>query len=54
MYQIERTDEEINRVLEWVQEGIEKGSHYVGMSYETGIDYFWMWLIGDSDDDPAE
>lgn len=54
MYQIKRTDEEINKVLEWVYEGTAEGSHYTGMSYEEGIEAFWMWLIGDTEEDPTE
>lgn len=54
MYQIVRTKEEIDKVLAWVHEVLHEGSHYPGMTYEQGIDAFWLWLVGDTEDDPSE
>lgn len=52
MLEIVRSQEEIDRVLDWVREGKEKGSHYAGQSYEMGIEDTIYWLLGDSDDAP--
>ena len=54
MYQIKRTDAEIDRVLNKTAEGIDAGSAYPGMSFEEGIQSFALWLFGDSDDNPYD
>ena len=54
MYQIKRTVEEIYEVLNLAAEGENEGSRYPGMSYEQGINAFWMWLIGDTDEEPFD
>lgn len=52
---IVRTEEEINKLLQWARE-LDSGhqSHYRGMTYEQGIIAMYEWLIGDSDDSPSE
>lgn len=42
-YQIVRTDAEINEQLNIAADGINEGSKYPGMSYEDGIQQFWLW-----------
>ena len=54
MAKIVRTNEEIEEVIAWVHEVLHEGTHYSGMTYEQGIDDFWLWLIGASDNSPAE
>ena len=54
MYKIVRSDEEINRVLNWAGEGLDQGAHFPGMSYENGILNMLDWLNGDSDEAPDE
>lgn len=50
----ERTEDEIYRVLNWADEGIDRGSKYSGASYEQGVSDAIRWLIGDSDHAPDE
>lgn len=55
MYQIERTDEEIDAVLNKASEQEDKGtSRWPGMSYEQGLRAAIDWLTGASDDNPME
>ena len=54
MDKIKRTKAEIDKVLDWVHEGINEGTHYSGLSYEEGINAFWMWLVGDTEENPTE
>jgi len=49
-----RTEEEIARVENWAHEGLNRGSHYPGMSYEQGILNVLEWLRGDDDHAPDE
>jgi hypothetical protein len=51
---IVRTQKEIDRVLNWVAEGEEKGSHFSGMSYESGIRAGIEWLLGETDERPDQ
>lgn len=51
---IVRTQEEIDRVLNWVAQAEDEGSHYGGMSYEQGIRDMHDWLVGESDCAPDE
>lgn len=51
---IVRSDEEIEKVLDWCHEARREGSHYSGQTYEQGLRDMYAWLIGDSDDDPSE
>jgi hypothetical protein len=50
-FEIVRTDEEIQKVLDWARDGQERGSHYRGMKYEEGIRDMFDWLT-DRDTDP--
>ena len=52
MYTVVRTEEEINRIMDWAYDGVENGSKYSGMSYEEGIVTILDWLAGLTDDDP--
>ena len=49
-----RTKEEIERLEEWVWEGLEEGTHYSGMYYEEGIRNTLNWLFGATEKNPAE
>ncbi len=51
---IVRTDEEVNRVLNWAAEGEDNGTHFKGMSYEQGIKAMYDWLIGMIDEAPDQ
>jgi hypothetical protein len=51
--EIKRSDAEIDRVLNWANEGEEEGSRFGGMSYEQGINAFAAWVFGDIEDDPT-
>lgn len=53
-YQIVRTDAEINEQLNIAADGINEGSKYPGMSYEDGIQQFWLWVTGETDEKPFE
>ena len=35
-------------------DGIEDGTQYPGMSYEDGIQQFWLWLTGETEEKPFE
>lgn len=52
--EIVRTEEEVNRVLNWAAEGVEQGTRYSGMSYEQGIQDMCDWLTGHSGVAPDE
>ncbi len=54
MYQIKRTDEEINEVWNKATDALDSGSRYPGMSFEEGIAQFAAWLFGHSDDEIFE
>lgn len=54
MYQLARGDDEINKVLDNANEGMEKGSKYPGMSYEEGVEAVCMWLFGINNDHPFD
>lgn len=49
MFTVVRTENEINRVQNWADEGSNEGSRYPGMSYEQGIIDALSWLCGDDD-----
>jgi hypothetical protein len=53
-YQIVRTDAEINEQLNIAADGINEGSKYPGMSYEDGIQQFWLWVTGETNEKPFE
>ena len=54
MATIVRTKKEIDRVLNWADEGIDGGTRYAGMSYEQGLQDMYGWLIGFTDHAPDE
>lgn len=55
MGKIVRTSEEINAQLNKAASAIIKEeSNYPFMSYEEGMQAFWLWLIGDSNEKPIE
>lgn len=43
---IVRTEEEIDRVYQWAQEGVVEGGRCPGQSYEDGIIELIDWLRG--------
>lgn len=47
-----RSQEDIDRVLNWAAEGIDGGSEFPGMSYEQGIQDMHAWLTGESNVPP--
>lgn len=53
MYDIKRSDEEIDNALNWCIED-DGRSHYPGMSYEQGIEAALLWVTGQNDDDPSK
>ncbi len=54
MYQIKRSGDEIDRVMNWAHEGQNSGTRYAGMSYEEGITAMLDWLTGISDEAPDD
>jgi hypothetical protein len=48
--EIIRTPDEINDVLNEAADGENEGTRYPGMSYENGINNFYNWLVGNTDD----
>ena len=52
VYTIVRSNDEVERVLNWALEGMARGTRYRGMSYEEGIQSALMWLFGDWSDAP--
>lgn len=52
MYSIQRTEDEINEVLNKASEGVDAGSRWPGMSYEQGVQSALLWLFGDYEDNP--
>lgn len=53
MASIVRSETQIDNVRNWAIEGVDKGSHYPGMSYEQGIEDMAAWLLGESDENPT-
>ena len=55
MINLERTEDEVYRVMNWAQESIDSGeSHYPGNMYEQGVYDALSWLIGDDSHAPDE
>jgi hypothetical protein len=52
--EIIRNETEIQRVLNWAQQGVQNGSHFRNMKYEEGLIEMFDWLVGNSDDAPDE
>ncbi len=48
----ERTENEIDEVLNKADEQLDSGTKWPGMSYEEGVAAALRWVLGDSDDDP--
>ncbi len=54
-YKIERTDGEINDVLDaCVDQEIKGVSKWPGMTYEDGVSEAIHWIIGQTEDDPMQ
>lgn len=53
-YTICRTDDQINKVMDLVADGLNNGTAYPGASYEEGIQAFFDWIIGNTTVDPFE
>lgn len=52
-YEIERTDDEVDAVLNAAMEQEDKGgSSYPGMTYEQGVREGIDWVTGNADDAP--
>ena len=55
MLNLERTEDEVYRVLNWAQDAIDTGdSKYPGNTYEQGVYEAISWLIGDDSHAPDE
>ena len=55
MYRIQRTEIEIDEVLEEATEQEEKGkTNWRSMTYEQGVSAAIRWLLGFSDDNPMK
>jgi hypothetical protein len=55
MYDVERSDEEVNAVLNTCAEAEESGrSKYPGMTYEQGVANGIRWLLGEIDEHPID
>lgn len=54
MYDIKRTDDEINETLNKADHCVEHGSAYPGMGYEEGVSDAIRWLVGDASDGPMD
>jgi hypothetical protein len=55
MFSIERTEDEIDDVLNWASESVEHGTtHYRGMTYEQGVEDALLWISGAISDSPKD
>lgn len=55
MPEIERTQKEIDEVIDWTSESESTGSsNYPGMTYEQGVRAAIDWVTGESDERPDE
>lgn len=52
MYDIKRSEAEINEVVEACESVYTGNSRFPGMTYEQGIADFFRWLVGEVDDHP--
>lgn len=53
MYGVQKTQDEIDEVLNQVYEAIDQGERrFPGMSYEQGVEAALEWVIGNRDEDP--
>lgn len=53
-YRNVRSDDEVHEVMDWVDSGIENGSHFPGMSYEDGMRAMFDWLTLSEAESPTE
>lgn len=55
MYRVERTDQEVDDVLDKATKQGEAGcTRWPGMSYEQGVEAAIRWLIGHDEDNPLD
>ena len=54
MYEITRSEDEINDVLNKASEQIDSGTKWPGMSYEEGVRNAIYWLTGFDDEHPMD
>jgi len=55
MYEIKRSNEEIDDVLNKTSESVDQGTtRWAGMSYEQGVEAAILWVTGQTDDNPME
>ena len=54
MKEIQRSNIDIEGVIEEAYEGVNEGSKFLGMSYEEGIISMWSWLTGDQRERPTD
>ena len=54
-YEIKRTDQEINDVLnDCMEQDTKGGSRWPGMTYEAGVEAALRWIIGETEDHPTQ
>ncbi len=52
---VERTQEEIDEILNKCAESIDKGqAKWPAMTFEQGVDAALRWVTGDTDENPME
>ena len=51
-WESERTEQEVEALIDKVMEQENIGSKFPGMTYEQGIRAMYDWLNGDTDEDP--
>lgn len=54
MYELKRTNKEINEQLDRATEGINEGTKFHGMSYEDGVRAAIDWMLGNVEEKPME
>ena len=47
-----RSQEEVDRVLNWADDALESGTRYHGETFEAGVAQGIRWVIGDSNEPP--
>lgn len=53
-WQAEKTEREVDDLIDRVSAQQDKGSKFPGMSYEAGIRAMYDWLNGDMTEDPMD
>ena len=51
---IRRTQEEIDRVMEWAAKGQDEGTRLPGLPYEAGVVQTIGWIFGDQNEFPGQ